>query len=432
MISVEVPDTAQGRNIRLVLTGLTVALFVGGLSWCTWQVLNQAPSFANAIELADAGRLDEAAAKVRAYLAKDPDHAAANLLLAQIVLKQPEPPFTSSGHGSSQSAHEALEHLRLVRPSNPKMAATMQLCRGNALDKLFRLDEAEAAWLQALEVDPTAPEAGWNLLNLYYLQIRDEEARRLVMRLYRVEPDAHDRVMLLLALVKADARPPAPASLVKLFEPVARDHPGDLHVGLTLGLGWVRAGQVERGIDELRRVVQTHSDRVEAWDGLLTGLDEAGQVDAMEEVLENAPSEVVKSAPLCKHRARIAQGSHWKEAVDLYRRAQAGEPFNRVVEYRLSRALRHVGAEVEAERIELRLRHRDVAIQELRPLYDQATDLRDLGVRTHIELCQKIAAAREQMQFPDEAVAWHSLVLQSDPKNDVSLAALARLGQKEH
>jgi hypothetical protein len=106
------------------------------------------------------------------------------------------------------------------------------------------------------------------------------------------------------------------------------------------------------------------------------------------------------------------------------------EPFNRVVEYRLSRALRHVGATAEADEIQQRVQRRDVAIQEMRPLYDQATAIPDLGIRPHPDLYQRIADARERMQLRDEARAWHQLVLRADPKNEISLAALKRLGDQ--
>jgi Flp pilus assembly protein TadD len=296
----------------------------------------------------------------------------------------------------------------------------------------LRLDEAEAAWLEALKIDPTAPEAGWNLLNLYYLQGREDEARRLVPRLYRVEPDPHDRVLLLLELLRYDARPPAPGSLVKWFEPVVRQNPGDLYSAMALGLALVRSSQIDEGIEQLRRVIQTHPDRIEPWDCLLTGLDETGQVDVMQEELERLPAGLLESPRLTKHRARLAHGSRWKEAVELYRQAQAAEPYNRVVEYRLSRALRHVGETAEAEQIEQRVRLRDVAIQELRPLYDQATETPSLGYRPHPELYQRIADVRERMQLPEEARTWQRLVLRHDPKNEVSLAALARLGGESH
>jgi tetratricopeptide (TPR) repeat protein len=423
--------SARERTIRRVLTCLIVLLGLGGLGWATWISLRSRPSLDEATGLADAGRFDEAEAKVRARLKADPDDSAASLILAQIILKRPEPPVAQAQRRPSELARVALDQLRRVRPQDPRMAVTLQLCRGRALDRLLRLDEAEAAWLEALRLDPIAPEAGWDLLHLYYLQWREEEARRLALRLYQVEPDPHDRALLLIEMLRPDARPPAPGSIENLLEPVVRYHPDDLHSALALGLARVRANKVEEGIDQLRRVVQTHADKVEAWDRLLTGLDESGQVDVMEEELERVPAVLSESPPLWKHRARVAQGGNrWKEAVDLYRRARAAEPFNRVVEYRLSRALRHVGETAEADRIKERVQRRDVAIQELRPLYDQATATPDLGIRPHAVLYQRIADARERMQLPDEARAWHQLVLRDDPKNEVSLAALGRLGDE--
>jgi predicted Zn-dependent protease len=213
-----------------------------------------------------------------------------------------------------------------------------------------------------------------------------------------------------------------------VLESVVRDHPEEFHSALALGLALVRDGQSEKGIQELRRVVAAYPDRVEAWDCLLTCLDESGQVDMMEEELRRLPVEVAAAPRLSKHRARVAQGANrWKEAVELYRQAQRAEPYNRAVEYRLSRTLRHNGQGDEAGRIEARLRRRDVAIQELRPLFDQAEAARDLRVRTHGQLFQSIAQVREDMQFADEAIAWHRLVLAEDPGNETSRSALARL-----
>ena len=50
-----------------------------------------------------------------------------------------------------------------------------------------------------------------------------------------------------------------------------------------------------------------------------------------------------------------------------------------------------------------------------------------LGSRPRLELYQKIAQVRERMQLPDEALAWHKLVLEADPNNATSLAAVKRL-----
>jgi hypothetical protein len=111
----------------------------------------------------------------------------------------------------------------------------------------------------------------------------------------------------------------------------------------------------------------------------------------------------------------------------LYRQARKAEPCNRDVEYRLGRALRHLGVTAEAVQIEQRVKSRDAAIQELRSLFEQVTATPDLGTRPHPDLYQRIASARERMQLPAEAIAWHELVLRDDPKNEVSVAAIARL-----
>jgi tetratricopeptide (TPR) repeat protein len=405
-----------------------MALTLGALAWGAGQYSRAVTSLEGAIELADAGKLAEAESRVRARLAREPDDDAARILLAQFLLKEAGPGGGESDRDRSGPAMEAFDLLQHVRPEHSRMASALFLARGNALDRLSRLDEAESSWLEALRVDTLAPEAGWNLLHLYYLQWREDEARRLALRLFDTEPDPHDRALLLVELLRHDARPPAPGSLVKFFEPVVRARPGELHAPLALGVALTRAGQVDEGIAQLRRVTAGHPLHIEAWDGLLTCLDETGQVDVMEDELERLPAEVGDSPRMLKHRARIAQGRRWSDAVGLYERARAAEPYNRVVEYRLSRALRHVGRAAEADRIQERLVRRDVAIQELRPLYDRVSEAPGLGSRTHLKLYQEIAQTRERMQLPEEARAWHQLVLQSEPDNAVSVDALSRLG----
>ena len=241
-------SSGRGRIIRRVLTWLMACLGVGGLAWGAWEFLRPRPSLEDAIQLADAGKLDEAAEMIRTHLADRPEDDAAHLLLAQILLGRPDPTFDRPPTAAPRSRGGWRWSISVGSARRiPGWPSLLQLARGKALDRLSRLDEAEAAWLEALRIEPTAPEAGWNLLNLYYLQGREEEARRLALRLFEVEPDPHDRVLLLLELVKLDARPPAPGSLVKWFEAVVRQNPGDLHSALALGLALTRAGQVERG-----------------------------------------------------------------------------------------------------------------------------------------------------------------------------------------
>ena len=61
------------------------------------------------------------------------------------------------------------------------------------------------------------------------------------------------------------------------------------------------------------------------------------------------------------------------------------------------------------------------------PAFDQATATPDLGICPHPELCQRDPRCAARMQLSEEATAWHRMVLGKDPKNEVRLAALARL-----
>jgi hypothetical protein len=89
MISSEVSIASRGRTIRWVLALLTVTLAIGVFAWFKWQLQRQPATFDDVIELADAGKLDDAASKLRTYLSSKPHDAAANLLMAQVLLKRP-------------------------------------------------------------------------------------------------------------------------------------------------------------------------------------------------------------------------------------------------------------------------------------------------------------------------------------------------------
>ena len=426
-------DRSRDRSVvRLVFGVLICALAVGALGLVAWGKRQSRPALLDeAVILAEAGKLDLAELNVREYLKNDPDRGAARLLLAQILLERPDSSSASFGKQPFTIAREALDHLSRVHPYNSRMTTAFELSRGKALYRMKQLDEAEESWLAALEADPSKTEAGLGLLNLYYLEGRQEESRQLVLRLFRFERDPLERKQLLLELVRQDVRPLAPGSVVLGFEPVIRQHPGEFYGAIALGLAETRSGQIENGIDRLRQLVRDHRDRVEAWDSLLTALDESGQVDELEEALKGVPSDLQTSPRLAKHRARVAQGRQWNKAVEFYRQALAVERHNRVVEYQLSRALRFLGEKAEAERIELRLRGWDAAIQEIRPLYDLAVNPSEPAARPGTDLFQRIAGARERMQLLDEARAWHQLVLLDDPKNEVSVSALARLKIEE-
>jgi len=413
---------------RIVVVAVALAVLVGVAAGVrSWVRLG--PSIAGASALAEAGRFDEAEARLREILRADPDHPGANLLAAQVAIGRPDTSVADSGGAPDPApALAALDHLGRVRTRDPRAASLAQVCRGKAEHRLGRYDAAEASWLEALRLDPTVGEAGWSLLELYYLEGRPDDARRLALRLHEAEPDRRDRVQLLLELLRQDVQPPAPESLVALFAPIVARTPDDVGPAIALGLALVRTGESGRGLVMLRRTAERRPDRVDAWDAWLSGLDDAGQAEASAEVLGRLPGPIADSPRFARHRARVAQErGDWSAAADGYRRALADSPADGRSLYRLARILRRVGEAAEADRIDRRHRDREATIAESRAVYEAANADTTLGVTPHPDLYRKIADLREALGHPDEALAWHRLVLRDRPKDARSLAAAARL-----
>lgn len=367
--------------------------------------------------LAKAGQFDDAQAEVAAYLKHEPESIVARLMLAELALdrKDPQPEL-------------ALETLRPVRPTESKLAAQVRLDQGKAYFLSLRYAEAEEAWKDALRIDPTIPEAGWALLDLYYVQGRGAEARRLALSLSEVEPDPHDRAQLLLELVRQDAQPVDPASVVEKLEPVIKKDPQDLHSLLALGLALVRDNRADQGIEMLRRAVASHPDDADAWDALLTGLGHAGRSADLAQALDRLPRALAESARFAEHRGRVAWDRRdWKEAAAAYRRAHEAKPEDHEVLYRLGQSLRSAGDLAAATEVERRARAFETAREAVGALYEEANANPTLGTAANPELYLRLADSRERMGRPAEALAWHRTNLRTAPDDPDSLAAVKRL-----
>lgn len=418
---------SRGRLVGLVTAAVAASAL--GLTWAVGSRPRPAPDLDRIARLAAAGQFDAAEAGLVAALRAKPDLDDAHLLWAQMKLDRPEPPTGSGQRPDPGPAETALNHLGRVRPAGPGRDALVRLYRGKAEYRLARLDAAEVSWLDALRLDPTVPEAGWCLLEMYYLEGRAEDSRRLALKLHRAEPDPRDRVQFLLELLRQDAQPLAPESVVQWFEPAARQAPDDLHVGLALGLARARSGKADDGSELLGRLAREHPGLADAWDAWLTGLDDAGDIEGLERALGELSPAMAGTARFARHEARLAQErGDIKATVAAYRRALGASPGDLAIGYRLARALRLSGDRAEADRLDRDHRALADARREARPIYEEANAVRDLGIAPQPDLYRRIADLRERMGLRDEARAWNRLVLRDRPDDPASLAAIGRLG----
>jgi tetratricopeptide (TPR) repeat protein len=408
--------TSRSRApIWIVLAVLAFLMGAGAL--VAWRGFQAPPDLGAICALAREGRFDQAQELMARYLQAFPGDDRAHLLMAQFAMDRPDvqPQF-------------AMDHLGRIQTRTPKEAAVVRFSKGKAHYQQKRYDLAETCWKEALELDPTVPEAGWALVDLLEFEARAEEAHRLGMRLFEVEPDPRDRVRLLLEMSRLDIDRVAPGSVVQVFGPIWRQHPAYLPLELAVGLALVHNSQSAEGIEVLRDALQRHPDSAEAWDGWLTGLDEGYRPDLLGREFARLPKSLAADPRFAKHEGNVAQGARdWPGAVKAYRRAYAFEPFNGVVLYRLRMALQAAGETAELHRADQLLTAYRNAVKQMRPVYVEAFAIKTLGLEPRTELYHRLAGLRERMGRFDEARAWHRLVLRDVPGDAHSLAALARL-----
>jgi tetratricopeptide (TPR) repeat protein len=427
------------RNIFIVAIAV---LSVGGIgALATWRALAPNPNLDRVRALARAHEFARAQALLEDYLRVSPRNERAHLLMAQLTT---EP--------NNSHPEQALLSLQAVRPDGRKQAALLKFLEGKARYQQGRYDLAEDCWAAALRLDPIVPEAGWVLIDLLDKEGRVEEAHRLGMRMHELEPDPRDRVRILLEMSRLDIEVPECHSQIELFEPLQKQHPENLPLTLTVGLALVRFNRCEEGLTLLENTLRRNPGSREVWDTWLSALSLTVEVERLAEEFARMPAELASSPRFAKHEGMIAQiAMDWPKAVRAYRRAFALEPYNQGVIYRYRFSLRQVGEMVEHDRINRLYNDFKDAFLQMRGIYYESVDhsedpnihdkdfrttrgayaelvaIKTLGLKPYTELYQRLADLREKMGRPDEARAWHRLVLRDSPENALSLAALERL-----
>ncbi len=415
--------TIRPRGLRdLGLALLLFALVATAAAFVLAARLRRAPSLDGLDPLLADRRFDEVERRVAVYLRAHPASIQAHMLMAQVALARDD-----------QKPRLALDHLARIQTSDRAILAMVRLNEGKAYSALGRNDRAEAAWQDAMRMDPRVPEAGWALLGLYYIQGRRADVHRLGMALYAIEPDPRDRAQLLLELVRQDAQPIGPDSRIRTLEPLVHAHPEDFPTAIALGLALIRNSRVDEGLAILRGTVAKHAGSPDTWDALLQGLDESRQLDELAQTLAKLPSELATDPRFDRHLGTIAQERRdWPAAIDADLRAWRADPSDLQVLYRLSRVLQVAGRREEADAFGIKARDAMAARDRALALYQEANADKTLGLAPHPALYQRLADLREQMGRGDEALAWHRLVLQDQPQEPISRKAAARIEAALH
>jgi tetratricopeptide (TPR) repeat protein len=415
------PNLTTGSTVRrsvvvslLMLTAIGMIVLAALL---TLRPERPGPGLDAIRALARAREFRRARGLLETYLHGHRDDAAAHFLMGQLATEPPEP-----------SPELALAHLGAVRPRDARERAHVLFLEGKARYQQGRFDLTETVWKEALRLDPVVPEAGWALVDLLEKESRVPEAHAVGMTAIDAEPDPRDRVHLLLEMARMDIDVVNPSSQVILFGPLAREHPENLPLNLTVGLALVADSRAEAGLEVLEAALRRYADTPEAWDAWLTGLYRASRFDRLAAEVARLPRTMADDPRFAEHEGIVAQNDRdWPRAVRAFRRAAEHEPNRGAHWYRLRGALRQAGATAELERVNRWYRSFEDAFKQMRPAYQEALAVPDLGVSPHSALYHRLADLRERLGRPDEARVWHRQVLRDNPSDAISLAALDRL-----
>ncbi len=379
-----------------------VLVLLGGL------FLRSRPNLDGLDRLLAAGQFQAAEQQLTDYLDAYPGEESARILLARASVDRPDakPEF-------------ALAQLEGLEPAEQRRAAQVRAIRGQAYFHQRRFDRAEAAWLDALGLDPAIAEVGWGLLNVYSMQGRFDDSRKLALRLYPHEPDAHDRLQLLLQMIRHDAHAMALGPLVHQLEPVVQAHPDEIATSLALGTVLVQVGRGAEGLDLLRKMVQEHPDRPEPWVHLAEVLVDSGQPDELAKLIAQAPASARDLPRVLSARAWLAmQRQQWPEAADLGLAAFARRSDDPTIAYRLKIALDRAGRKDDLARLGPRLQAAAEVKDKLCVLYDRLDAgpevvqggppeaLKHLGQGPPSESYRQLAAILREVGRTEEADLW--------------------------
>ena len=362
------------------------------------RMFTPAPTLDTARSLMNAGHFAAAEPRIRRYLSAFPDDPEAQLLLAQALVDRPSPDPAA-----------ALTLLKRTRQPDAARRAIALVTEGKALYRLQRHGIAETAWKSALGADRTVPEATWLLVQLYYVEGREDESRALVLSHFAAEPDPRDRVRLLLELVREDVDHLAAAGLIRDLAPAYKETPDDPRVALAFGGALVRDGRVDEGLPLLKVNVDRHKNDAASWEGYLTGLAEAGDPSRFASEVASLPKSLRDSPRFAGFHGRVAQErGDYAGAVAAYRTHLAAAPFDPTRLHRLGRAAR-LAKEPDAEAVLKREEEVKATREAQRALYQEVSARPDLGLRPDPDLYHRLADLRESLGHRDEASAWRSL-----------------------
>jgi tetratricopeptide (TPR) repeat protein len=379
---------------------------VAGLaSWCGWAGLRRPDPdalWAEAEQALRTGRFGEARAALGRIERLRPKTGEDLVLQAQLAT-------------AADATDEALDALARVPDGHP-LASQARLLAGRLERQRNRLRPAEAAFRNALALEPGLIEAHRELIFIYGFQARRHEADAEFRALARLTPLTHHDLFT-WALTYFSRWSP---DIVEDLNGFIEADPEDRYSRLALAERLLERPGAE---SDITRILGPLGDADP--DALALRIELAfngGRFDEAERLLAAAPEGHPRIARI---RGELAlRRRDLDVAIRHFRDALSAEPFDRVSPMQLAQALRLKGDVAAADALVERVRR-------LNRVYNRIVRVRSPRQANQVSDLAELGRACEDAGLLDEARGWYGCAIAADPLDASAQQGLHRLGRSD-
>jgi tetratricopeptide (TPR) repeat protein len=351
-----------------------------------------------AVLLVDSGYFAEAEQMLRSRLRRVPRDSQARILLAR----------SQAGQGDIS---RCIESLALITDESPLKPEAL-LREGQAYLEIHDSQRAESALRRCTEsqaVSRETAQAAWQkLARIFGVKDRTEDLRAALWSLYAIVGE-EGRMRIRQQLLNSTLVREEPLTRAKTLEDFVQGNASDVEARVALGLAYLEANQLRKGMEIVRECVRQNPRDPNAWRAWLRAVYQEGELEKLAIELDRAPVELQEQSGYWKLRAIVAQNSkQWEQASECLARAIEIDPASADLNGQYATVLARLGKQPQAETYGAKAKQLRDAQNALRAAYEDwlYKDPADATESSMNELLQRIVRAYREMGLFQEAEAW--------------------------
>jgi tetratricopeptide (TPR) repeat protein len=374
-------------------------------AWWAWRAARPVVDLDTISTWIERNREGEAEQALRRRLARSPHDGESHVMLAKLLARRHDM------LGCARELHQA--------PFWWPEKGRWLLMEAGAFKECDRMRDAEAAWEALAEDDPLHPvdpkfvtAAVRDLMELYAVEARWDEAVRLIWRTYDRTTDRDEHEKLLNMRLRTELNRIVPAVAEAKIEKYLAADPEDWEARRALA----KVKQAVNQPEEARRLIEAclaaRPEDPHGWADYLDLLQAMGDQDGLRQAVDRLPGGVAEYPRILTHRARMLERDRrWTEAAELYRRILQARPFEPETHYRLAMIEDRLDRREQARARRQRWEAMRVARAELNEAYQKVLDLRPAGANSsqYHAAVRRLARICATLGWSRDAEGWAQL-----------------------